>query len=186
MDFTGLLKNLQYDYYSRKALVTLEIDQEPSVIEELKDCKLSIKLSKYRARRSLDSNAYFHVLCDKLRQKLNISMAECKNNLITSYGQIEYIEPGKAFIYKTNAKPEWMCQQEYIHMELIKIGEDGAYWYRAYRGSHTYDTEEMSKLIKGTVEEAVAQGIEVATPDEIAHMQQLWKARYENGKGRMD
>lgn len=43
------------------------------------------------------------------------------------------------------------------------------------RGSHTYDTKEMSRLIDGTVEEAKELGIETLTPDQVERMKQAWK-----------
>ena len=50
--------------------------------------------------------------------------------------------------------------------------------YRVYlllRGSHTYNTAEMSSLIDGTVQDAKEQGIETATPDELERMKQQWR-----------
>jgi len=108
-------------------------------------------------------------------------MAAMKNDLITQYGQILYIDEGHALIYKTNAPPEYMREREEVHMELIKIGEDGAYWYRAYRGSHTYNTEEMAKLIEGTVLECKNYGIETATPEELKQMQERWGVKFAKG-----
>ena len=131
-------------------------------------------------RRSLDSNAYFHVLCDKLRQKLGISMARCKNQLIADYGQIEYIDE-QPMIYKTNAPEEYMIELETIHTKCVKVTKENdkdVYFYRIYRGSHTYNTAEMAKLIEGTVQECKNQDIETATPDELAKMQALWRERY--------
>lgn len=177
MDLSGSIKGMQIDYYTRKTLITLEVNEQPVGIEKLLDKVLSIKLTLFRKKRSLDSNAYFHVLCDKLRQTLGISMAAMKNDLITTYGQIWYMDDGQAFIYKTNATPEFIREREEVHLELIKIGEDGAYWYRAYRGSHTYNTEEMARLIQGTVMECKDHGIETATPEEIERMQRLWEGR---------
>lgn len=134
---------------------------------------------KERRKRSLDSNAYFHVLADKLRQKLGISMARCKNHLIADYGQILYLgdEP---MIYKTNAPEDYMMELETLHTKCVKVTTENGrevFFYRVYRGSHEYNTEEMSRLINGTVEECKAQGIETATPDEIARMQALWEQR---------
>lgn len=141
---------------------------------------------KENKKRSLDSNAYFHVLCDKLRQKLNISMARCKNHLIADYGQIEYIDQ-EPMIYKTNAPEDYMMELETIHTKCVKVSEENGhpiFFYRIYRGTSTYNTEEMAKLIKGTVEECKAQDIETATPEEIAHMQALWEQKY--GKHNTD
>ena len=50
-------------------------------------------------------------------------------------------------------------------------------FYRVYRGSHTYNTEEMSILIDGTVQEAKDLGIETMTPDQIEEMKQKWKVK---------
>lgn len=131
-------------------------------------------------RRSLDSNAYFHVLCDKLRQKLKISMARCKNHLIADYGQIEYID-GQPMIYKTNAPEEYMMELETLHSKCVKVSEENdkpVFFYRIYRPSHTYNSKEFYQLLQGTIEECKAQGIETATPSELAEMQRLWEQRY--------
>ena len=144
------------------------------------DRKKVYDITEHRIRRSMDSNAYFHVLCDKLRQALGISMARCKNHLIADYGQIEYIEEGEPLIYKTNAPEEWMMERETLHSKCVKVIQENGhdvFFYRIYRGSHTYNTAEMSQLIKGTVEECKAQGIETATPDELAKMAEMWERR---------
>ena len=136
---------------------------------------------KEKKHRSLDSNAYFHVLCDKLRQKLGISMAACKNHLIADYGQILYIEENQPMIYKTNAPDDYMMELETIHSKCIKVTQENGkdvFFYRIYRGSHTYNSAEMAQLIRGTVEECKAQGIQTATPAEIEHMQKLWEVHY--------
>ena len=137
-------------------------------------------IKEHKEKRSLDANAYFHVLCDKLRQKLGISMARCKNHLIADYGQIQYLPDGAPMIYKTNAPEEYMLELETIHTKCVKVAEENGkevFFYRLYRGSHEYDTKEMSQLIDGTVQECKAVGIEVATPDEIARMEALWEKR---------
>lgn len=138
---------------------------------------------KEKQKRSLNANSYFHVMCDKLRQKFDppMSMACCKNHLITSYGQIMYISDGEQMIYKTNAPVEFMQEQETVHALCVKITEENGkpvYFYRIYRGSHEYDTKEMAQLIEGTVEECKAQGIETEPPDRIKEMLMLWE-KYE-------
>lgn len=175
MDLTGRVVGVQRDYRTRKPMIQFLINEEPNGVEDLQDKDLIIKVTKRTKPRSLDSNAYFHVLCDKLRQKMGISMAHMKNILITSYGQIEYLGEGEALIYKTNATPEYIQEVEAAHLKFLKQGEDGAYWYKVYRGSHTYTTTEMHKLLEGTIYEAREQGIEVATPAELMRMQELWK-----------
>lgn len=138
-------------------------------------------ITEHREKRSLDSNAYFHVLCDKLRQKIGVSMAYCKNTLVSDYGQIEYLSEGEPLIYKTNAPVEKMMELEYPHTKCIKTSEENGrtvYFYRVYRPTREYNSEEMSILIAGTVEECKAQGIETATPAELAHMAELWRKKH--------
>jgi hypothetical protein len=73
-----------------------------------------------------------------------------------------------------------MLEREEVHTWLVKIGEENdkpIYFYRIYRGSHTYNSAEMAKLIEGTISECKQVGIETATPDELRHMADLWERR---------
>lgn len=150
--------------------LVLEVDQTPNIeVGEVVD----IEIKKHREKRSKDANAYFHVLCDKLSKALNISFTSCKNMLITSYGQILFFDDVPATV-KSNIPPEYVQEIEAEHMKLIQVDADGVFWYRVYRGSHTYNTLEMSQLIDGTVSECKLQNIETATPDEIARMMAVW------------
>jgi hypothetical protein len=179
IDLTGRLLDITRDYRTRKPVIAFEVNEELESLLDLKGSQVSLKVAQKREHRSLDSNAYFHVLCDKLRQALGISATACKNHLIASYGQMEYIgdEP---IVYKTNAPEEYMIEREEVHTKLVRIGEENdkpIYFYRIYRGSHTYNSAEMAKLIEGTIAECKQQGIETATPDELAHMANLWERR---------
>ena len=136
---------------------------------------------KEKKKRSLNANNYFHLMCDKLRQKLNMSMACCKNHLITSYGQIEYID-GEQMIYKTNAPVEYMQELESVHSSCVKIAEENGkevYFYRLYRGSHTYDTKEFSVLLDGVIDDMKAAGLDTPTSEDIQAALEAWEA--ENG-----
>ena len=177
MELTGSISGVSRDYKTRKPCISFLVNENIDGIEDLDGKDLKIKVTKATKPRSLDANAYFHVLCDRLRQKLNVSMARMKNELITSYGQIDYLEEGVPIIYKTNAPPERILELEEAHMKFMKQGEDGAYWYKVYRGSHTYDSHEMHILLEGTIAEAQEQGIETMTPNEVRRMEEIWKAK---------
>jgi hypothetical protein len=152
------------------------------------DKHLVYDIDLHKERRSLDSNSYFHVLCDKLRQKLGMSMARCKNHLIADYGQIDYMD-GEQIVYKTNCPEERMLELEEPHTKCIRVSEENGrkvYFYRLYRGSHTYNSAEMAQLIKGTVEECKQQDIETATEKELSHMASLWESKYERKYGNLE
>lgn len=148
-----------------------------------KDAVWDIEPHKERKGRSLNANSYFHVLVQKLAQAQNppISLARCKNMMIAAYGQPEYID-GQQAIIKSNVPQEKMQEIEYLHTALVKVTQENGsdvYFYRIYRGSHTYDSAEMQKLIAGTVQECRDAGIDTATPAEIAKMIEVWGLKNE-------
>lgn len=175
MDLTGRLCEVSRDYLTKKPMVKFLVNEDLNGIEDLEYKDLKIHVAKITRPRSLDANAYFHVLCNKLREKLNISMARCKNELITSYGQMEYIDEGVPAAIKSNIPFEKMREMETPHLKFVQMSEDGNYMYILYRGSHTYDSREMHILLEGTIAECKEQGIETATPDELRRMEELWK-----------
>lgn len=149
-----------------------------------KDAVWDIEPHKEHKGRSLNANSYFHVLVQKLAQAQNppISLAKCKNMMIAAYGQPEYID-GQQAVIKSNVPAEKMQEIEYLHTALVKISEENGtecYFYRIYRGTHTYNNIEMQKLIEGVVQECKDAGIETATPAEIAKMIDVWGLK--NGK----
>lgn len=178
METTGRLTSVTKDILSGKFNITFQIDTEP--VEELNVLgqmeQIDIKADKHRKRRSLDANAYFHVLVGKIAEKMIVSKARMKNILICMYGQPEVLPDGSNLIYKTNAPVEYMMELESIHSIPVKYVDDATF-YKIYRGSHTYDSYEMSKLIEGTVAEAIEKGIDVKTPDEIRRMVSAWQSR---------
>lgn len=175
MQCRGRITQISRDILTRGILVTMALtevsEQALQTIVSMDD--LAIEIKKYRAKRSLDANAYFHVLVGKIADALTISKAKAKNMLICKYGQPQLLPDGSIMVYKTNAPEEFMWEQESIHAIPIRY-EEKATFYKIYRGSHTYDTKEMSVLIDGTVADAKELGIETMTPVELAEMKERW------------
>ena len=177
MELTGKAVGASLDFDTNRFRITFEVNESDIVKNEydkLKCCdKLKIKAVRYTQRRSLDANAYFHVLVGKIADALTISKARTKNILICKYGQPQLLPDGNIMVYKTNAPEGFMWEQETIHCIPVKY-EDNATFYKVYRGSHTYDTKEMSILIDGTVADAKELGIETMTPAELTEMKERW------------
>lgn len=185
MKFTGMIAGISKDYLTGKYLITFRAGEEVvSGYEKLKAVDaLDVTVEKHKKKRSLDANAYFHVLVGKIADSLGISKQRCKNILIGRYGQTEYLKEGEAAVIKTNISVNQMLEQETLHVVPCGVDvQDGKEinYFRICRGSHTYDTKEMSVLIDGTVQEAKEQGIETMTPAEIERMKAAWRA----GKSR--
>lgn len=180
METTGKLINITRDFMTGKLNVTFQIGTEP--IDDLNEMAkldvLDITAKKHKKKRSLDANSYFHVLVGKIADKLHISKTHCKNILIGRYGQQEFLEDGKPIVIKSNVSVEKMLEQEFLH--TVPCGtktENGieVVFYKVFRGSHTYDTKEMSILIDGTVQEAKDMGIETIPPAELERMVSRWR-----------
>lgn len=128
-----------------------------------------------RDKRSLNANAFFHVLCQKVAEKTQQSLYEVKNQMIADYGQTD-TEMG-AVILRDDI--EWKTLETiHLHPTTATRTLDDGKLYRVYyvmRGSHTYDTREMARLIEGMVQEAKNVGVETLTPKELEQMIGRWK-----------
>lgn len=131
------------------------------------------ELVKQKRKRSLDANAYFFVLADKLAEKLNIPKEDIYRNCIKEIGGVSDV------VCVRNDAVEKLCEG-WRHNGLgwqtdtfpSKI--EGCTNVILYYGSSTYNTEQMSRLINNIVEDCKIQGIETRTPNEIADMLSLW------------
>lgn len=179
MDYTGKIQGINIDIIDRKPVISVKVNEDiTDGLRKLVECEnIDIILKKHRNKRSLDANAYFHVLCGKIADVMGISKPRCKNILIGRYGQPELLENGAQAVLKSNIPISFMLEQETLHcMPCGGKEENGVEltFYRVYRGSHTYDTKEMSVLIDGTVQEAKDIGVETMPPDEITYMKEVW------------
>ena len=160
--------------FENRFRVTFEVDS----IDELNglDGMLSIIVKRISKKRSLNANAYFHLLVGKIAEKNHTSKARCKNLLLARYGQEEMID-GKRYVISVDSSIP-ICEREDIHCKAIGYGwvnEKEFTHYCVLRPTHEYDSAEMAHLIDGTVEEAKELGISVITPNELEHMKSLWK-----------
>ena len=168
-------------FYSRpmvsgpgKYVIQLEVN-DARLYDKLKDEVLDVDIKKHREKRSLNANAYFHVLCGKIAEVQELSHTIVHNMMIAEYGQMD--EDIKNIIM--DADIPWEKVQT-IHLRPTTATRmmDNGKLYRVYivmRGSHTYDTKEMSRLIDGTIQEAKQLGIETMTPDELERMMRAWQ-----------
>lgn len=161
--------------YQGKFRVTFEVDSA----DELNGISGMIKIivKKVNYKRSLTANAYFHVLVGKIADELGIPKATVKNILLGKYGQREVYDSGPLII--TVRSDIDMLNREDLHCVAAGYGtikgKDYTHW-AVIRGSHTYDTKEMSALIDGSVSDAKELGIETLSPAEIERMKALWNS----------
>ena len=176
-ELSGKIQGLAQDFGTRCVTLTLSVNEVAAakmLFDELHETeKLSIKIDKYREKRSLDANAYFFVLCDKLSAKLNIPKEVIYRNAIKDIGGNSTIVCVKdVAVEKLCAS--WCKNGLGWQTDTMPSKIDGCTNVILYYGSSTYDTAQMSRLISNIVEECHAQGIDTRTPDEIAELLALW------------
>lgn len=183
METTARIQKIERSFPERKTVLTIEVETAPAKLEELKDKLLSIVLKPYRKKRTLNANDYYWVLCTKIAQARKISKTEMHNLLLSEYGAEKVTDGAFEWAVKSPTFDWTKSTTEHYRPSgrTVKTdsGELPLYW--VIRGSHTYDTEEMARLIDGAVYEAKEHGIETLTPDEIAKMKAAWKG-YEGSK----
>lgn len=169
MQTTGKLINAKWDCKTLKTTVTLDLDVgDLETLNELNEEKLSIEIKKYRKKRTLDENALFHVLVQKLAEHYHMNNEEVKIRLNLDYGTLAKDENGQTMACKVPKTVD--MTKFYKYAKWYKTTDDGLDCYMFYKATHTLDTKEMSRLIDGTIEECKFAGIETKSEEELVSL----------------
>lgn len=158
-----------------RAYMRLEVEGDIDLTLQGKDLDLDLK--PHREKRSLDANAYYYVLLSKMAEKLQTSVNELHNMTLSRYGYPEIYENALVTMaLRADIDPNRL---EGIHLKStghITTNSKGTDFmnYIVMRGSHTFNTLEMSHLIDGVISEAKELGIDTITPAEKERMMALW------------
>jgi hypothetical protein len=177
MRVTGKIVGANIDFKTNKPTLTLEINEKSSfklLVDDLRDKeKLSIDIKQFREKRSLDANAYFFVLADKLAEALNTTKEEIYRNAVREIGGVSEI------VCVRDQAVDRLCEgwrQNGIgwQTEIFPSKLEGCTNVILYYGSSTYDKAQMARLIDNIIQDCKACGIETKTPNEIAEMKARW------------
>ena len=177
MKISGKIVGANIDYATNKPTLMLQINEVNDFKQLVDDMngldKLSIEIKPYRARRSLDANAYAWVLMDRLAEKLN----ESKENIYREY--IKHIGGNSEIVCIKNNAVERLCEgwgKNGIGWQTDTFPSkiDGCTNVILYYGSSTYDSSQMTRLLDLIIQDCKQQSIPVETPDEIARLKSLW------------
>jgi hypothetical protein len=176
-EFTGTIKNPSIDYTTGNIVLQIVCNEKQSALscynELANEEKLSIKVGKYREKRSMDSNAYAWTLIGKLAEKLNIPRDEIYRDAIKQVGgNYEIVCVRKEAVDKLCEG--WRKNGIGWQTDTMPSKIEGCTNVVLYYGSSTYDTAQMSRLINIVVDACREQNIETRTPDEIANLLSLW------------
>lgn len=182
-ELTGFISDMSMDFKTGKPKLVLALNEKQSAMnmyDELHEVeKLSIKIEKYREKRSLDANSYMWVLCDKLAKKLSDEKVKhTKEDIyrkaiqeIGVYKDFQNMSPKDAKTLRTAWEmlgTGWITEQ----VDYMPDGENVI--IRCYYGSSQYNTKQMSRLIDNIVQDCQSVGIETMTPNQLAELKSRW------------
>ncbi len=202
MDLKGRIENLYKDFKTNRWNILLSLDSYPAEeIEDLLACDLDIRLKKPYKGRSLDANAYFYVLVNKIAIRQNIDDIDVHDKLLSQ--NLCYVIEDGAIDW---AVADWKSNE--YRLVKLRVNEGGKTQYKYYydslqdvaltkpngepfidktgkqktsrifwhiKGSHEMDSKEMARLIDSTIYEAKELGIETLPPAILETMKQNWK-----------
>lgn len=177
MKITGKIVGANIDFHTGKPTISFEVNEKNDfklMVDELQDReKLTIEVKPFRARRSLDANAYCWVLIDRLSEKLNVP----KEAIYKEY--IKNIGGNSEIICVKNSAVKHLCycwQRNGLgwSTETFESKIPGCTNVVLYYGSSVYDTAQMSRLLDQIIQDCKEFGIPTDTPDQIAEMKARW------------
>lgn len=174
MDCTGKIVSVNRDWQNGKLNITIQIDEEPvNEINDLSRCeKLSIKVDKFKKRRSLDSNAYCWLLIQKIAEATNSDKWTVYLEMLQRYSR-EFTH----IIVKEKAVDTFrQLYRTCIDLGEVTINGQKGHQLQVYFGSSTFDSKAMQVFLDGITSECNDLGIDTMTPDEIARLNSLWQS----------
>ena len=140
-------------------------------------------LQEHKEKRSRNQNSYYWELAGKVSvktTKFGANINEIHNQNLRALGLRECIDgqPIPVYLPDTDEAEKTALNAEKYHLKptsQTKEGKDGKIFrcYVMLRGSHTFNTSEMSALVDLMVQEAASVGVQVMTPTELAKIRQL-------------
>ena len=138
-----------------------------------KDGKAKLfKINEYRAKRSLNANAYAWLLICRIADELKTSKGEIYLQMLEDYGQ-SVIVPVQQGI-KVDGIFKY-CK----YIKTQDLNGQSADFYKIMKGSSNFDTKEMSVFIDGIVSEAKDLDIETIPVEEINRLKEMWYGKDE-------
>ena len=149
------------------------------VQKELEQGKcIDCEFKEHKETRSLNANAYFHLLVHKIAEVLRIGNDECKINMNLEYGTPKRIDEHTLFAIQVPKGAK--VREFYDYVKWVKEIEDNGVVkdvYILYKETHTLNTAEMSRLIDGTVQEAKSLGIQTLDELELQSLIKNWEVK---------
>lgn len=162
-----------------KFRILLESEELP----EIPEGEIDVTFKAHRKHRSLDANAYYWAMVNKMAAKLESSNEEVHRRQLERYGAFEMGEDGAA---RWVVVPDdgniglYLLDTGHVVKMSTKTGKPLlGHVCIVIKGSHEYNTKEMATLIDGTLSDCHDLGIETIDEIQKAKMLEEWGRKYE-------
>lgn len=129
-----------------------------------------VELHPVRKKRSLDANAYYHVLLDRLSAALHQKRELLHEQMLQDYG-VTKMKDGKmvGFALREDIDPHEVSPYTGVIGEEFH-GEERYVQYRVLKGSSEMNSVEFTHLLRGLQAECKDLGIETMTDNELKRL----------------
>lgn len=145
-----------------------------ALYDELHETDVDVTVKKHREKRSLDANAYFWVLVDRLAEKTRIPKTDIYRRYTREIGgNHEMVCVIDSAVEKL--RNGWEHNGLGWQTDTMPSRIPGCTNVILYYGSSTYNTRQMSHLIDMAVQDCQEQNIETLSPEKLAGMMEDWR-----------
>lgn len=150
-------------------ILSLRTQDARRIAESVKQGKpYTVEIKEFRKKRTLDQNALYWSVLTQFARAMRMSNAEAHNRMLRDYGTVKRFGDKVAYVVlpDTDEVERQTLEAETEHLKptsQVKAGNDGMN-YRTYmmlKGSSSYDTAEMTRLIDGLIDECEQVGLDV-------------------------
>ena len=147
-----------------------------AIVRNMKQPLYTLTIKVFRKKRSLDANAYAWVLIGKLADAMRIPPTIVYKNAIQNIGGNYEVIPIRE---QAADKFKEVWEKQGLGWPCVDMGPSKIQGYRnlrAYYGSSTYDTRQMSQLIEALIQDCKALDIETLSEERLSAMMEGWDA----------
>ena len=173
---------LQFTESDQPQLVITLLSRKQQALQEVGALKevlakgkvLEVEIKQARKKRSLDSNSYCWILCQKIAEVIGSTKELVYQEIIKRVGQFEIIPIKDEAV--TRWIEVWKGKGLGWHSEVMEDSKLAGYKkVISYYGSSVYSVSEMGVLLNEIVSNCNELEIETLPPNELESLKQSWK-----------
>ena len=178
MEFTGNIQEIKPDWETGKWNITISIN-EPSAVghaEELKGCKLSVNMEKFKKKRPVNANALLWKCLSDIANAMNppVDKWDVYLKMLRRYGKFTYVSviPESVEVMKSKWRECEVVGEIVVDCQVMVQ-------MICYFGSSTMNTKEFSVLLDGVVSEMKEMGLQPPCSQDMKRLLDQWEKTHE-------